>query len=543
MNNHLEFTVNDILKRDVFKNVKVISGKMGLHNTVKWTHIIESEKFINYLNGGELILTTGIGLDSEPYANISFIEQLIKKNVAAICIELGNKFRDISPEIIKLSNETNTPIIVFPDIVKFVDITQDIHRFIINNHYQILNRLYTLTKTFSALSLLPNGILKILEELHNNFKAPVFYIQPGSSSAYYPPDAKDIETKIIDYIHVHRLEDNWFQIGDKSFIFSIVKNTGRTPGYLCLRLNQEGHSDFLNTVLDHAGLAVSQIILRNEMAEERKQYGEVEVVQELLHGRLHDHNRIDSLLPFSYKSSFFRVLVLILNEDNEEIWHEWNETKLRMTLIIRRIFKKNNLFPLISVKENEISIISFMVSSNESTHNKFKYEETLKLITEDIELQSLLNHEYLVGIGKNYHSVSDIPQSYKEAKRVIELEQSNIASVLFYEDIGIYEILFQLNSRQQIESFIQANLGGILQLEPTIRQELLTTLEVFLDHNGSYKEASQKLYVVRQTLYHRINKLQDLLGKDFMSSPNRLSLEFSIKAHRYFSNINNLYTK
>ncbi|RST77289.1 PucR family transcriptional regulator [Siminovitchia acidinfaciens] len=534
--------MNDILKRDSFKNVKVISGKMGLNNAVKWTHIIESEKFINYLNGGELILTTGIGLDSEPYANISFIEQLIKKNVAAICIELGNKFRDISPEIIKLSNEKNTPIITFPNIVKFVDITQDIHRLMVNNHYQILNSLYTLSKKFNALSLLPNGILKILEELHNYFKTPAFYIQPGSSSVYYPPHAKSIERKMIDYIHEHGLKDHYIQIEDNNFICSKVENTSRTPGYLFLQLTQEGSSDFLHTVLDHAGLAVSQITLRNEMAEERKQYTEVEVVQGFLHDRFHDYNRLDSLLPFSYKSSFFRVIVFIMNEINDEIWHEWNETKLRITLTIRGIFKRYNLFPLISVRENEISIISFMISRNKASDNKAKYEKALKLITEDEELQKLLNNEYYVGIGKNYNSVSEISQSYIEAKRVIELRQSNIASDLFYEDIGIYEILFQLQNRQQLESFIQSHLGRILQLEPKARLELLTTLEVFLDHNGSYKESSQKLFVVRQTLYHRINKLQDLLGKDFLSSPNRLALEFSVKAYRYFSSIDNLYT-
>ncbi|MFD1707704.1 PucR family transcriptional regulator [Siminovitchia sediminis] len=535
MNNHFELSVRDILERDTFKNVKVISGKMGLTNPVKWTHIIESEKFIDYLNGGELILTTGIGLDSEPYANISFVKQLMEKKVAAICIELGNTFRDISPEIIKLSNEKKIPIIIFPTIVKFVDITQDIHRLMVNNHYQILNSLYTLSKKFNSLSLLPNGILKILEELHNYFKAPAFYIQPESSSIYYPPHAKEIEKELIEYIHEYDLGDHSFQMNGKNFICSMVENTGRIPGYLILQINQEGNSDFLHTVLDHAGLAVSQIILRHEIAEERKQYTEVEVVQEMLNGRFHDHHKLDSLLPFAYKSSISRVIVFIMNEVHDEHWKQWNETKLRITLIIRRLFKRNNLFPLISVRENEISIVSFMILSNNAENAKVRYMETLKLITEDGELKKLFKDHYDVGIGKHYRNVSEISQSYIEAKRVIELRQSNITHVLFYEDVGIYDMLFQIHNKQYLETFIQTHLGGLLQLEPAAREELLTTLEVFLDYNGSYKEASQKLFVVRQTLYHRINKLQDLLGKDFMSYPNRLPLEFAIKAYRFIS--------
>ena len=39
--------------------------------------------------------------------------------------------------------------------------------------------------------------------------------------------------------------------------------------------------------------------------------------------------------------------------------------------------------------------------------------------------------------------------------------------------------------------------------------------------NGSKKETAEQLYVVRQTLYHRLEKLEELLGTDFMASPKR----------------------
>ncbi|MTW87440.1 hypothetical protein F3157_17565 [Virgibacillus dakarensis] len=64
---------------------------------------------------------------------------------------------------------------------------------------------------------------------------------------------------------------------------------------------------------------------------------------------------------------------------------------------------------------------------------------------------------------------------------------------------------------------------------------MLTTLESFLDNNGSYKLAAKQLFVVRQTLYHRIKKIQEILGDDFLDSPRRLSIEFSIKAYRYLN--------
>ena len=523
---------------DSFSDVKIISGQKGLNNIVKWTHIIESERFISSLNGGELILTTGIGLASHPYAKVSFIEQLIIKKVAAICIELGNKFRSISPEIIKLSNETNTPIIIFPGIVKFVDITHEVHRFMVNSHFQILNRLYILSKKFNALSLLPNGILKILQELHTNIKTPVFYIQRESKHFYYPPEARDMEKEIRHILREKNIVNNNVLINDKTFILNEVKNSNQISGYLCLQIKEKQNGDFLHTVLDHASLAISQIILRNEIVEERKQFNEDEMVQNFLQGSYNDIKKLDTLLPFSYKNASFRVVVILFNNKDSDPWHDWSESKLRMTFLIRNIFKRNNLFPIISIRENEINIICFTtLNINDVENNRNLYGKLSNSLVKDMDLQELLGTDYKIGIGKCYNNINMIQHSYNEAKRVIELQFNNIINVLFYENVGIYDVLFQLNSREQTEPFIRTHLGSILDLEPKTREELLDTLETFLDFNGSFKKASEKLYVVRQTLYHRVNKLYEILGKDFMKPPNRLALEFAIKAYRYFETV------
>ncbi|MDY0395840.1 helix-turn-helix domain-containing protein [Virgibacillus halophilus] len=44
------------------------------------------------------------------------------------------------------------------------------------------------------------------------------------------------------------------------------------------------------------------------------------------------------------------------------------------------------------------------------------------------------------------------------------------------------------------------------------------------------KETAEKLFIVRQTLYHRLKKIGELIGSDFMKPDNRLALEMAIKA-------------
>lgn len=63
--------------------------------------------------------------------------------------------------------------------------------------------------------------------------------------------------------------------------------------------------------------------------------------------------------------------------------------------------------------------------------------------------------------------------------------------------------------------------------------QLLETLEVYLQTNGSKQETARRLYIVRQTLYHRIRKIESLLGEDFMNGEKRLALEFMLLARKF----------
>src|SRR5699024_10538603 len=127
--------MQDIMQRDSFKHAEVIAGKKGLHRQVNWTHILETNQFESLINGKELILTTGADLNLDMKTGKKYIITLIEKDAAGICIELGTHVHYIDQAIIEIANRAQFPIIIFKQFVKFVEITQDIHAFIINKHH------------------------------------------------------------------------------------------------------------------------------------------------------------------------------------------------------------------------------------------------------------------------------------------------------------------------------------------------------------------------------------------------------------------------
>lgn len=533
--NELKLTVRNVLSRDSFKCAKVVAGEAGLERQVKWSHVLEVKDFESLINGGEMILTTGGGLQPDLSTQLKYVRKLIEKDAACICIELGTYFKEIPLELIELANEHSFPIITFENTVKFVDITQDLHTFIINQHHQMLSQLDTLSRKFNASSLTPNGILKILLELHQFFRQSIIFISDDEKSYYYPSETKELERSIRNYLEnssSFHSKQKLFTLDQQTFALMPVEGLGQTWGYLCLQVKQPMPDDFTFLLLDRAALAIAQILLRNRTIEERKQHNEDEIVRNLLNGRDVDQDDLQTYLPANSRNMYYRVFI-IRTEFPESSFDEedWEEIKLQRSMMIRSLFKRHGFFPAVSSSKNEIAIIASFIAADHLKLEKNRFSQIIQSIMETKGNHFVDWKECSFGISMVYKEISQLTSGYEEANEVLQLLQASILDSHFYEDLGVYQILLPLKKSGCLESYVQNYLGPLIDYDEKMQSDLLETLSVYLEYMGSKKEAAERLFIVRQTLYHRIEKLEQLLGNDFMEPMNRLALETAIKAY------------
>ncbi|WP_010531945.1 PucR family transcriptional regulator [Lentibacillus jeotgali] len=521
-------TINDALNSDLFKSAHVLAGEKGLSKNIKWTHIIETDDFDALLNGGELVLTTGTRLDLE--SSFNTYERLINKNVAGICIEIGPHFSILPTKIKQFADEHNFPIIVFEEVVKFVEITQQLHTHIINQHHKMLYEISELTQAFTELSLSPNGILKILQKLHDQFQSYALFITDEAKAYYYPPEGKAFNKLLASYVQNHcteKLFEKIITIDDKKFALTPVNVVGQIWGYLCLHVTEESPNEFLFTVLDRAAISIAQILLRNRTIEERKLNVEDDLVQNLLLGKPYNPDELKMIMPSSKKHLHFRVFICQADTASSAINHdEWDEIKVHRSMTIRSLFERYGFYPAVSVKKTEIAVISFFDTDK---HDKFAANQFTELISECPQMLNIQSHN--TGISGSHRDISKFMRAYKEANEVLHLSKYHDSDIALYENIGIYRLLFQLQDNQLFESYIDDYIGPLFNHDKEMNAELLTTLETYLKFNESKKETAERLFIVRQTLYHRLEKIEELLGKDYLEPTNRLAIETAIKAY------------
>ncbi|MCL6548630.1 MAG: PucR family transcriptional regulator ligand-binding domain-containing protein, partial [Alicyclobacillus sp.] len=129
--------VLDVLERPLFRSARLVAGRAGLQRMVKWVHILEVADARPFINGGELVLTTGTGVRDSEASFVSYVHQLIEGNAAALCVELGTSLASIPQAAVELAEQMQFPLIVFPHRVRFVDMTQDLHKLIFMQERQI----------------------------------------------------------------------------------------------------------------------------------------------------------------------------------------------------------------------------------------------------------------------------------------------------------------------------------------------------------------------------------------------------------------------
>ncbi|MDY5626770.1 MAG: PucR family transcriptional regulator ligand-binding domain-containing protein [Clostridia bacterium] len=144
-------------------SLKLIAGKSGLENAVRWVHMVEDRQVPDFLHGGELVFTTGIGhIGKDPL--LEFVKRLKLHGAAGVVINIGPYLQSISDDVLMFCNKEGFPLFTLPWNIYIIDITYDFCRRIIENEKLET----TAAECFKDVILNPNGSEKCLSFLEQH---------------------------------------------------------------------------------------------------------------------------------------------------------------------------------------------------------------------------------------------------------------------------------------------------------------------------------------------------------------------------------------
>ena len=122
--------------------------------------------------------------------------------------------------------------------------------------------------------------------------------------------------------------------------------------------------------------------------------------------------------------------------------------------------------------------------------------------------------------------------SFHEARCALEavrMQNGNAPEVATYRDLGAFQLLLTLQDDDALLSYCRNVLGPVEQGEGGYGDELLRSLDVFIESNGHWEKAASALFCHRHTLRYRIRRVEQLTGRDFSNARDRIEFWLALR--------------
>ena len=196
--------------------------------------------------------------------------------------------------------------------------------------------------------------------------------------------------------------------------------------------------------------------------------------------------------------------------------------------IIQNLFPDKNKDFVININENDIVLVKEIRPTTETKHLE-------KLAASIVDtLSSEFYTHTVVGIGTAVSGVRDLARSFKEAQ--ISLEVGKVfdteKKIISYENLGIARLIYQMPTTL-CEMFLREvfKRGSIESLD----QETLFTIQKFFENNLNVSETSRKLFVHRNTLVYRLEKIKKITGLDLREFEDAIVFKFALMVKKYLT--------
>ena len=187
---------------------------------------------------------------------------------------------------------------------------------------------------------------------------------------------------------------------------------------------------------------------------------------------------------------------------------------------------------VLSINETDVAVIkqiSGTVTAEDLEKIAVNIEETLK---------NELRIKTIIGIGTVAEHLRELADSYKEAQTAIEVGKvfDNEKSVMHYENLGIGRLIYQLPT-----TLCEIFLREVFKKNSldSLDQETLFTINKFFENSLNVSETSRKLFVHRNTLVYRLEKIRKLTGLDLRQFDHAIVFRVALMVRQYLASREN----
>jgi len=135
------------------------------------------------------------------------------------------------------------------------------------------------------------------------------------------------------------------------------------------------------------------------------------------------------------------------------------------------------------------------------------------------------------GLGTPARDLGDWRMSFRQAGQALELARRfREQKPLYFPDLSVYRLLLQMEHSPELSAFQEETIGPLLAHDHA--EEFIHTLEAYFAHHGNLTQTAEALYIHRNTLIYRLDRIAKLTDLDLDKPETRLAVQLALRIHR-----------
>ncbi|MCR5090335.1 MAG: helix-turn-helix domain-containing protein [Oscillospiraceae bacterium] len=321
-----------------------------------------------------------------------------------------------------------------------------------------------------------------------------------------------------------RLEDYRLSMLDSSLhelvtglrTYVLLSSEGGQLGYAAF---VEGTDAFSKTVCSISAVAFNEALSNYEEKHNRAAFIKNIISDNILPGDVYVRAK-----ELHFVTDEPRCVFLIRQTENPDV---------AAAELISRLFPDRQHDFVLNINEGDMVVVKSLQPNTE--------KEEIHAFAESIEdsLHEALGIRCVIGISTEAKHLRELADRYKEAQVAIEVGRvfESDKTIIHYESLGLGRIIYQLPT-----TLCEMFLNEVFKKNPieTLDEDTLETINKFFENNLNVSETSRKLYVHRNTLVYRLEKIKKITGLDLREFDHAIVFKVAMMVKQYLDSLNNI---
>ncbi|WP_431932293.1 PucR family transcriptional regulator [Micromonospora sp. RP3T] len=570
---------------------RLVAGDAGLDRPVRWVHVTEVPDIATLLGGGELVLTTGIGLPADDAGLRAFVGDLADVGVSGLVVELGRRYVGGVPRVMAAAAERRgLPLVELRRATPFVRITEAVHALIVDAQLTELRATEEIHQRFTELSVEGAEPAEVLRQAAELAGCPVVLENLSRQVLAYDPAGENAEL-LLDGWEQHsrriRPAGRTAYDPDSGWLVTTVGARGQDWGRLLLRwpAAEAAPPTRLTILIERAAstLALGRLIRRDAEGLERQ-------IHRTLLTALIDHSRPVDEVALRAKALGVtldrRHLVGVVvrhrsddpagdvgpdghddpgaarRRDPEAVGPEAGPARLRdLAEAVGQAVREANLTALTSaVDDHAVGALLALPDPAAEEKALAAFAAALRRVRLDAApprpptprpgrptdgagrggapgvvrpVDVSARPAVVVAAGSGVSSLREARRSLVEARQIAEAARRDPRDLPCFRlpHVGLAGLLHLLRDEPRLQTFVERELGPLLAYDAQHpREQLLGTLRAYLEQGRNKSAGAVAAHLSRPAFYERLARIGRILDADLDSVDQCLSLHVALLA-------------